>query len=91
MSDALYMNDVGEGIGFLLELGLMEASHELDDGRWIYSLTDGGYRAVYMLNLVLSSGLSLDEVESVSSDDPATAQVRQTARALVTAMDELGA
>lgn len=80
--------EVTEGMQFLLDRGLLAPAAELEDGM-LYGITEDGLRAIYMLSMVMASGVAADEVEG----SPQSADARQVAHragALVKALDELG-
>ena len=82
------LSELPEGMIFLLDRGLLAPAAELEDGM-LYGITQDGLRAIYMLGLVMATGVSAKEVEGAPQDADSSA-VARCAFELVTALDNLG-
>lgn len=80
---------VQEGMEFLIDRGLLALASEDGEGNHFYGITQDGLSSVYLLALVMASGITAEELKGTKQEADAR-QVAQCASALVRALDEIG-
>lgn len=77
-----------EGMDFLVERGLLAFAEKDGQGNSLYGVTQDGLSSVYLLALVMASGITSEELKGTKQSADAR-QVAQCASALVRALDEI--
>jgi len=83
-----HSDSMNEGIEFLESRGLLAQAGNGPDGSKLYGITGDGLTSIYLLSLVMASGITLEELKGTEQAADAR-QVAQCASALVRALDEI--
>ena len=84
------VRDLRDGMEFLIERELLARVAGSDDAKPLFGVTEEGLRALYMLGLVMASGVTDDEIHGRPLDLRA-ARVSRCAKELIQALDACGA
>lgn len=77
-----------DGMEFLVGKGLLSFAEKDAQGNSLYGITQEGLSSVYLLALVMASGITSEELKGTKQSADAR-QVAQCASALVRALDEM--